>query len=305
MPDGRERDLLRWDPADPTSPSSARRVRAHPFVKWAGGKAALLPKLRKYYPNDFGTYFEPFVGGGAVFFDLRPTSAVLSDSNAELVNAYKVVQTDVEGLIVELKALEQRYRRAPKRTFYGVRDDPLPKRSSPRSRAARFIFLNRTCYNGLYRVNLSGKFNVPFGEYDNPRICDPKGLRATSEALRGVVVRHLDYLTALQLVESGDFVYLDPPYHPVSPTANFTSYTVESFDEKRHRELAFRLAELKEKVDCRILVSSSDVPFVYDLYKVLGFKIDKAVGSRRISCKPSTRTEVSELLIRNYTRGES
>lgn len=289
-------DLQEFDPR--------RRTKAKPFVKWAGGKGILLPILRRFYPSSYGTYLEPFLGGGAVFFDLRPKSAILSDSNEELINAYKTVQNDTEALIEALRELEQSYRRAPKRTFYAVRDSPVEWSRTNSDRAGRFIFLNRTCYNGLYRVNKSGKFNVPFGEYDHPTICDSRGIRAASQALQGVVLRHLDYLDALDLVESGDFVYLDPPYHPVSQTANFTSYTSDAFEDTRHAELAVKLAQITKREACKVLLNSSDVQFISDLYSGLGFTIKQVTGPRRISCKPSTRLHIRELIIRNYTEAD-
>jgi DNA adenine methylase len=281
-------------------PSPPSRQRAYPFLKWAGGKGLLLNRLSRVFPKTFGTYFEPFLGGGAVFFSLRPPSAVLSDSNTDLINAYKVVQRDVEPLIVALRELETRYRRAPKTTFRQAREAYLPSTAEGVDQAALFIFLNRTCYNGLYRVNQSGKFNVPFGQYSNPTICDAKGLRLARAALSGAVLRNVDYADALGIVEGGDFVYLDPPYHPISKTANFVNYTSSAFGKQQHVELALELARLNTSTGCKILVSSSNVSEIERTYTNLGFKIDYVTAPRRISCKAETRGRVRELLIRNF-----
>jgi DNA adenine methylase len=276
------------------------RPQAEPFVKWAGGKTVLLPKLRKYFPRQFRTYFEPFLGGGAVFFNLRPQSAVLSDFNEELVTTYKVVQNRLPELVRSLTTLSEQYRKSPKRTFDIVKREVIPVKDDEVGAAARFLLLNRTCYNGLYRVNSSGEFNVPWSGAKKARICDEKGLSAASAALSGVVIRHLDYAGALNLVEDGDFVYLDPPYHPLSETANFTGYTINSFNEEAQVELAAAVARLSARVRCKILMSSSKVKFLEDLYRKLGFEIDSASGPRRISCNPKTRGNVRELIIRNY-----
>ena len=276
------------------------RASAEPFVKWAGGKGQLVSSLSPFFPKTYGTYFEPFLGGGAVFFALRPKFAVLSDSNADLINTYKVVQSDVEALVTELEGWEREYRRAPKSTFRKARDAYTPSSTIGVGQATLFLFLNRTCYNGLYRVNQSGEFNVPIGRHKHPTICDEKGLRLASRALDGVVLRHMDYARALDIVEDGDFVYLDPPYHPVSKTANFVNYTQSAFNEKKHEEMILQLAELNQRVDCKILVSSSDVANVGGSYAKQGFKIECVMAPRRISCKPATRGKVRELLIRNY-----
>ncbi len=273
---------------------------AGPFLKWAGGKTYLLPKLRLYFPHDFETYFEPFLGGGAAFFDLRPKSAILSDSNEDLVTAYQTVRRDVESLIQALTELAAEYRKAPKEKYYEVRDGNDPAGLDAVSRTARLIFLNKTCYNGLYRVNAQGRFNVPFGNYRNPTICDAIALRATSEALQSAVIRAMDYRQALNLVGPGDFIYLDPPYHPVSKTASFTRYTKEAFGANEQLELASELAKLKARVDCRILLSNANVSHIRSTYQRLGFEIALVKAPRMISCKPETRGKIIELLVRNY-----
>src|SRR5229473_1449448 len=187
--------------------------RAAPFLKWVGGKTSLLPELLKHIPARLRGYHEPFVGGGALFFAVRPRRAVLADNNAELIHCYQQVRDDVYGV---LDALARHVYQRPH--FEAVRAlEPL--RLPAAARAARFIFLNKTCFNGLWRVNRAGRFNVPFGRYKNPRFADPASLITASHALRGVEIRHSPFEEALAMAAPGDFVYLDPPYDPVSPTA--------------------------------------------------------------------------------------
>ncbi len=273
---------------------------AAPFLKWAGGKTYLLPQLRIYFPHSFETYFEPFIGGGAVFFDLRPKSAILSDSNEDLITAYQTVRREVDKLIRALTDLAAEYRKSPRDKYYEVRDKQDPAILDPVSRTARLIFLNKTCYNGLYRVNTLGHFNVPFGNYKNPTICDEEGLRAASESLQSAVIRTMDYREALRLVRPGDFVYLDPPYHPVSKTATFTRYTKEDFGPTQQLELASELSRLRTSVDCKILLSNAGVSHIESMYRRLGFEITHVTAPRMISCKPETRGKILEILVRNY-----
>ncbi|PIQ68894.1 MAG: modification methylase [Candidatus Taylorbacteria bacterium CG11_big_fil_rev_8_21_14_0_20_46_11] len=200
--------------------------KAKPFVKWVGGKRQLLKQFRLmhlYPPDRFnpktGRYFEPFVGGGAVFFDLVPKKAFLSDLNSELVTTYNVIKNDVEKLIDSLKK-----HKIDKKYFLQIRAQD-PAELSDLNIASRFIYLNRTCFNGMYRVNSKGGFNVPFGKYTNPLICDEVNLRKVSKALQNVEIKRQDYKEVLKRARKGDFVYFDPPYYPVSKTASFTPYT--------------------------------------------------------------------------------
>src|SRR5205814_2284857 len=215
-----------------TRPPTAERRPATPFRKWAGGTTSLLTELLKHVPPRLRRYHEPFVGGGALFFATAPRRAVLSDSNAELIHCWQQVRDDVYGVLDALA--EHVYERSH---FERVRAlDPL--RLAPTDRAARFIYLNKTCFNGLWRVNRSGRFNVPFGRYKNPRFADPSTLIAASHALRGVEIRCAPFEDALAKAAPGDFVYLDPPYDPVSPTASFASYTAGGFNWEDQRRLA-------------------------------------------------------------------
>ena len=273
-----------------------------PFVKWAGGKGQLLQQLERYFPRCFPTYHEPFLGGGAVFFRLvedRPRfNAVLSDINKELINAYAIVKSNVEDLIKQLRCHAARYKLAPKEYYYQVRsEEPLDNVE----RAARLIFLNRTCYNGLYRVNKMGEFNVPFGRYKNPTICDKENLLAVSHVLRWSNAKFLavDYIEATKDAERGDFLYFDPPYQPVSVTANFTSYTDSGFSLNDQMQLGDRFKELSRR-GCKALLSNSNTEEVRKIYH--SYHLQKVEALRAISCKADTRKGHTELIINNYTR---
>lgn len=262
-----------------------------PFLKWAGGKSRLLPSFRKYFPKSYRRYFEPFIGGGAVFFHLLPPQAVLSDLNPELINCYEIVRDQVEELIELLKR-----QRNEKHYFYATRKKDTGKLSALQ-RAARFIYLNKTCFNGLYRENRSGQFNVPFGKYKNPRICDAENLRAVSLVLQDISLKCGPFDSVLKQARKGDFVYLDPPYHPLNKTSNFTNYTKHSF---RHEDQA-RLAEVVRtlsKRGCLVMLSNSDNELIRDLYD--GFRIETVYAPRAINCKADRRGPISELLILNY-----
>ncbi len=269
----------------------AKTQTPRPFLKWAGGKTQLLSELLPRTPEEFGVYFEPFVGGGALFFSLQPDRAVLADANAELINCYQVVQTSVEDLIEDLMLHEN-----DEAYYYALRAAD-PSALSPVSRASRFIYLNRTCFNGLYRVNSQGQFNTPFGRYRNPRICDPVTLRAASEALQNTALVVGDYGGALQEARKGDFVYLDPPYVPVSKYSDFKRYTREQFRESDQRELAQEFRRLTE-IGCHVMLSNSWHPLVKELYE--GFQIDLVEARRLVNCDASKRGPVAEAIVRNY-----
>lgn len=274
-----------------------------PFVKWVGGKRQLLKQFRDldlYPPEAFDSeknrYFEPFVGGGAVFFDLLPQKAYLSDLNAELVTTYNIIKYDVEKLIVSLK--RQKYE---KEYFLKVRSKN-PKLLTDVQVATRFIYLNRTCFNGMYRVNSRGEFNVPFGKYENPQICDEDNLRKVSLALRSVEIKHQDYKQVLKKAKKGDFIYFDPPYHPVSKTATFTAYTSQGFGEKEQIELRDTFLELHKR-GCFVMLSNSDAPFINTIYSELktdGIKVNKVSAGRAINSKASGRGKICEVLVTNY-----
>lgn len=272
-----------------------------PFVKWVGGKRQLLKQFRElglYPPEAFNpmtsTYYEPFVGGGAVFFDLLPKNAKLSDLNSELVITYNVIKNSVDELIESLQ--KHIY---DKEYYLKVRAEKVEDLSEIEV-ASRFIFLNRTGFNGLYRVNKSGQFNVPFGRYSNPIICDEDNLRRVSDALRDTIITHQDYKNVLKTARGGDFIYFDPPYYPISATSSFTSYTAEGFLEKEQAELRDTFVKLHEK-GCFVMLSNSDTPFINKLYSGLnGITINKITAGRAINSKGTGRGKITEVLITNY-----
>lgn len=282
----------------------ARRIlseKPKPFVKWVGGKRQLLAqfkKLRLYPPQDFNpklnAYFEPFVGGGAVFFDLLPQKAFLSDLNKELVTTYNVIKNNVEELIRELKK-----HRTDKEYYLEVRSLD-PKSLNDVSVASRFIFLNRTCFNGMYRVNKSGGFNVPFGKHTNPMICDEENLRKVSSVLKNVEIKHQDYKKVLEKAKKGDFIYFDPPYYPLSKTASFTAYNADTFLDKEQIELRDTFVELHKR-GCFVMLSNSDAPFINEIYSgIKGIRISKVEAGRAINSKGDGRGKITEVLVTNY-----
>lgn len=266
-----------------TNAANARQnVVTRPLLKWAGGKTQLLGEIIPKMPKNYGRYIEPFFGGGALFFAVRPESGIIADSNPELVNLYRSVAKDVEAVIDYLRLLQN-----TEEIFYLVR--ALDWTTLPSSQAAaRTIFLNRTCFNGLYRVNRSGGFNVPFGRYKNPKILDEDSLRAASVLLRQTTILLGDYKTVLQEnAKAGDFVFLDPPYLPVSEYADFKRYTKEQFYEEDHVELAAEVQRLHE-LGCHVILTNSNHPLVHEQYRQ--FPIEVIQTKRYISCQGKSRT---------------
>jgi DNA adenine methylase len=272
---------------------------ARPFLKWAGGKKQLLAAFAPLYPaaGSIGGYHEPFLGSGAVFFHvrrlLRPRRVTLSDSNSELIGTFTAVRDEVEAVILEL----ERHRRRHKQShFYEVRD-LLPLELFPAARAARLIYLNRTCFNGLYRVNSKGHFNVPMGRYTNPTILDEAGLRLASASLARTQLHTAHFREVLGRARAGDFVYFDPPYVPVSPTSDFTAYTRGSFGEHDQAELARVYRELDAR-GCKLMLSNSDTPVSRRLYA--GFQLVELRARRSINSRADRRGTVGELVVLNY-----
>jgi DNA adenine methylase len=274
----------------------------HPFVKWAGGKGQLMAQIIRLIPTRFARYFEPFLGGGAVFFRIASSdrNAFLSDINVELIDAYQVIQNDVEELISVLVNHQNEYNKSPKKYYYHLRDS---KRVLNRiDKTARFITLNKTCYNGLYRVNRNGLFNVPIGRYKNPMICDADNLRNINILLNrsGAYLRVCDYKKVLiEEAEKDDFVYLDPPFYPISNTANFTNYTYNGFTLEDQKELASIFNELTGK-GCKVLLSNSNTEEIRQLYSNYTHLTDVISVNRSINAVASKRGGYTELLIRNY-----
>jgi DNA adenine methylase len=270
-----------------------------PFLKWAGGKRQLVPEIRKYIPKKFKLYFEPFVGAGAVLFDLQPQAALINDANEELVNCYRVIKEDPEGLISHA-----RRHRNTKEYFYRLRSlDRTPEFKSllALERASRIIFLNKTCYNGLFRVNSQGQFNVPFGKYANPVIVDEIVIRAVSRFFNEahVEISNEDFEVALSGAGRGDFVYLDPPYDPLSDTSSFTGYNLNNFGRDEQRRLQRVCDELTQR-GCKVLLSNSATDFIRELYSDPNlYTIVEVEANRNINSVGSSRGKISELLIFN------
>ncbi|MFE4104962.1 DNA adenine methylase [Almyronema epifaneia] len=267
---------------------------ARPFLKWAGGKGQLIAQYQPYFPSNFKTYHEPFLGGGAVFFHLaeRLGTAILMDINPELVNVYRCIRDQVEAVIELLKHHKQNH---CKDYYYQIRSTPG---ASAVERAARLIYLNKTCYNGLYRENSKGQFNVPMGRYKNPRICDADLLRRAAATLKptqivaGSFNQILEHATGAE-----DFVYLDPPYHPISETSCFTAYSRYSFGAHDQETLQQVFRQLAAR-QVRVMLSNSDCPFIRHLYG--DFYIHRIQATRNINSKAQRRGHISELLITSY-----
>jgi DNA adenine methylase len=275
------------------------RIDAHPFLKWAGGKWAIAPHLERLLPHDHRSrpYREPFVGGGAMFFHLQPRRAVLSDALADLVATYRVVQSQVGALIARLEKLRAGH---STEQFYQVRTLFNERKGAPRvERAAWLVYLNKTCFNGLFRTNSEGSFNVPEGRYVNPRIVDPTGLRMASVALADAELVHAPFDQLLDDAEPGDVIYFDPPYVPISKTSNFAGYSDGAFGYADQARLADVFRELDAR-GCLLALSNSDTPAVRELYA--GYDFSPVIAPRAISSKASTRGDVTELLIRNVAR---
>ena len=267
----------------------------YPIVKWVGGKRQLMFELLKNLPKSYNIYFEPFIGGGALFFELQPDNAYISDMNEELINLYSVVRDSVDELIEDLSKHE-----VSKEYFLEIRNIDRTEEYSNLSnveRASRFIYLNRTCFNGMYRVNSKGEFNVPFGHYKNPRILDENNLINCSHLLQRTEIKQADFSEILKKVKKGDFVYFDPPYVPLSETSSFTSYTKDGFDI----DMQFKLRDVCDELDfmgVKFLLSNSDTKLVNELYE--NYNIKKVFASRQINANADGRGKITEVLVRNY-----
>lgn len=279
---------------EPSPGHRPAKLAASPVLKWAGGKSQLLPRLEAYFPQprSYLRYFEPFLGGGAVFFHFQPIKALLSDLNAELINVYVVIRDHVDELIASL------LRHKNDADYYHYVRGLKPAQLSRVKRASRFLYLNKWCYNGLYRVNSKGEFNVPRGTYKNPpRIFDEANLRNVSRLLASAELRVASYEKVLATVGEGDFVYLDPPYAPLSATANFTRYTKDSFDAADQKRLAQALHELDRR-GARFLLNNHNTPELRRLYD--GFNIEITFAKRMINSRADRRGGVEELIVTNY-----
>jgi len=269
------------------------RAVPRPFLKWVGGKTQLLDRIGPHLPDEIDRYYEPFVGGGALFFRFGPSTATLGDANPELVHCWSIVRDEPDALIEALRVhvYEKDY-------YYSVRA-LRPEDLPPIERAARTVFLNRTGFNGLYRVNKSGGFNVPFGRYKNPLICDEENIRACSRFLQETDLRCGDFEAVVKGASEGDFVYFDPPYIPMSATANFTDYRPGGFGRPQHDRLAKTMERLARR-GVKVVLSNSDAPGVRGLYEGLkapNLKVHVVRATRSINSKATRRGKVNELLV--------
>jgi DNA adenine methylase len=274
---------------------------SQPFIKWVGGKRGLLSQLFQHIDTKFNNYFEPFVGGGALFFELHNKCLLnnkevyLFDINSELINCYNIVKNNPKDLIENLKQFKDKH---SKDFYYEVRswdrEDDFNNKTDL-EKATRFIYLNKTCFNGLYRVNKKNQNNVPIGAYKNPNICDESSILTASRALKNVNILNISYKNVLDYVNENDLVYLDPPYYPLTKTASFTSYSEFDFLEKEQKEL-YEVFKLLDEKGCQVLHSNSYTDFIKDLYK--DFKIEEIQANRFINSKANDRGKVFEVLIR-------
>ena len=271
-----------------------------PFLKWAGGKRQLLPQISELVPK-MKTYYEPFIGAGAVLFYLQPKKVVINDTNAELINCYNVIKDNLDELIEDLNNHKNE-----KEYFYLIRElDRMPayQKLSDVGRSSRIIYLNKTCYNGLFRVNSQGQFNTPFGRYNNPKIVDKTVLKAVNKYLNShdVTILNLDFEEAVSTAKKGDFVYFDPPYDPISDTSSFTGYDINGFNKDEQKRLKDTFEELTNKgVKC--MLSNSKTPFITKLYKEYGTIDVSAI--RSINSNASKRGKIEEILVLNYGYGK-
>ncbi len=266
------------------------------IVKWAGGKSQLLSQFDKFFPEKIDYYIEPFLGSGAVFFYVKrkfnPKKIVLSDINKELINAFVIVRDKVDALIEALKKHKEQH---SKEYYYKIRDLD-PNTLTDVEKAGRFIYLNKTCFNGLYRVNSKGKFNVPIGSYKNPGILKEDVLREANKLLQGVDIKVMSFEKVIEFATKGAFIYFDPPYYPLK-TSSFTSYTKDVFLEEEQKKLAELFKKL-DKLGCKLMLSNSDHPFIRDLYKE--FKQERVHAKRLINCDSTKRGPITERVVRNY-----
>lgn len=282
---------------DNTVAKAVKNKLTQPFLKWAGGKRQLLPEIRKHLPKKINTYYEPFVGAGAVLFDIQPKKAVINDINIELVNVYEMIKNNPEELIEDLRKHEN-----TSEYFYEIRDldrQPEYQELTDIEKASRIIYLNKTCFNGLFRVNSQGQFNVPFGRYKNPQIVNEAVIKAVHNYMSNneVLITNQDFSEVVMNAKKGDFVYFDPPYDPVSDTSSFTGYTLDGFTKDDQRRLKYLFVELDKK-GVNVMLSNSSTEFIRELYD--GYNIETISANRNINSKASGRVKIDEVLVMNY-----
>lgn len=274
----------------------SKQALPRPFLKWAGGKSKLISQIRTHLPeaHTYKKYYEPFLGGGAVFFYLHPYESVLTDVNSELIVTYKCVKDNLSELVGLLKIHANNH---SKEYYYQIRQTAV---KTDLEKAARLIYLNKTCFNGLYRVNSKGQFNVPLGRYKNPKICPIELLSTASETLQLAKIKQADFEEVLNHATNGDdFVFFDPPYHPISSTSYFTAYSRNSFNKDDQIRLRDACEELARR-DVKIMVCNSDCEFIRELYTEINFKIVPIKAPRVINSNIKNRGTIHELLITSY-----
>lgn len=287
-------------PKSPIVNQASPPTTPQPFLKWAGGKRQLLPTIAKFIPTEYTEYYEPFVGAGAVLFSLQPLKSTINDTNSELINCYRVIKEHPEELLAQT---QQHQENNSKEYYYNLREQDRQENFKSRSsvaRAARIIYLNKTCFNGLFRVNSKGQFNVPYGRYKNPTIAEPSVIRAISSYLNQAQISILngDFELAVAEAKKGAFIYFDPPYHPLSPTSSFTGYSTKGFGEAEQVRLKQLCDRLTTK-GCQVLVSNSAAPFIRDLYRDPRYEIVEVKAGRAINSVSSQRGKIKELVIFN------
>lgn len=275
---------------------------AKPFLKWVGGKKGLLYELERLAPKEYNNYFEPFIGGGALFFKLNPHKAFLNDSNGALISAYRNIKNEPNKVINHLEKLRTRFyaqkdEQERKEMFYEIRESYNSMSGDSTERTAYLIFLNKTCFNGMYRENSKGGFNVPFGKYKNPSIFDKDNILAISKSLKDVTLTNKSFEEAVENAQKGDLVYFDPPYHPLNKTSSFTSYTKDDFSEDDQRKLKGTFDKLHKK-GCYVMLSNSYTEFIQDLYAE--YKQVVVYANRAVNCKAKGRGKIKELVVINY-----
>ena len=278
---------------------------AKPFVKWVGGKGKLIPDLENFFPKKFNNYFEPFVGGGALFFYLTQSrsipSASINDINPKLIITYNEIKNNPKKLILLLKKIELKYKKLSQEKqkifFYEMREKYNKNNLDKLNTTAYLIFLNKTCFNGMYRENSKGEYNIPFGDQKNPTICDEENILAVSKCLKNTEITNLSFEKAVNKCKKGDFVYFDPPYYPINTTSNFTGYSKSTFGQKQQEKLAGVFKKLAKR-GCFVMLSNSNTTFIKDLYK--NFHINYLDAARSINSKGSKRGKIKEIVVTNY-----
>lgn len=285
-----------------TAAKSFRRGEVRPFVKWVGGKGRLMPQLAKYFPEKYASYYEPFVGGGAVFFSVNPKVGYINDANGVLMHAYRHIRDNLDKVIIELEVVQKTYWALPdletkKRFYLQMRTEFNSTDVAELHKTTLLVLLNKTCFNGMYRENSKGMFNVPFGQHSKPTICDIANLADVSKVLQKAIISCVPYEFALTSAKAGDFVYMDPPYHPLNATSSFTSYQAAGFGSKDQEKLRDMYKALSLR-GCKVMLSNSETPFIKELYK--DFNIHGIFASRSINAIGSKRGKIAEIVVTNY-----